>query len=280
MTQPSSSLKTPHNPCALIAAQVYSYCTRVTVHQSPTGLPQLEVVPEGEPLTSPLCTALIMEYCDMGSLADAIDCGAFARAARNAASALHDAVKARGAQSAATGRADRGQLSPPVSGADTGAAAFGGAQPAGGQIASTMNGGPAGAGVPDTPGARAAEPAAATGHLQQQQQLQAQGPAPAGNGSTASGGGSRARFTVGIVSPAIAATAGTPAMRAVYLTLLEVALALRHLHSMNLVHCDVKPANVLLRSSATDPRGFTAKLTDFGGWCVHGRVGAGRPATA
>ncbi len=33
---------------------------------------------------------------------------------------------------------------------------------------------------------------------------------------------------------------GGAAMRAIYLTLLEVALALRHLHAMNLVHCDVR----------------------------------------
>ena len=165
--------------------QVYSYCTRVIVNDTAGGgLPQLEVVPEGEPLTSPLCTALIMEYCDMGSLADAIDCGAFAKAARAAA------------------RASGGSSSSRVSDLH---------QSASGLLPRRMD---------------------------------------------------------------VAATAGTPAMRAVYLTLLEVALALRHLHSMNLVHCDVKPANVLLRSSATDPRGFTAKLTDFGGWCVHGRVGA------
>ncbi|KAG2486383.1 hypothetical protein HYH03_014963 [Edaphochlamys debaryana] len=53
-------------------------------------------------------------------------------------------------------------------------------------------------------------------------------------------------------------------MRAVYSTLLEVALALRHMHGLHMVHCDLKPQNVLLKSSPRDPRGFTAKLSDFG----------------
>ncbi|GIL58009.1 hypothetical protein Vafri_13205 [Volvox africanus] len=53
-------------------------------------------------------------------------------------------------------------------------------------------------------------------------------------------------------------------MRSVYSTLLEVALALRHMHSLHLVHCDLKPQNVLLKTAPRDPRGFTAKLSDFG----------------
>ncbi|GLI69972.1 hypothetical protein VaNZ11_014625 [Volvox africanus] len=53
-------------------------------------------------------------------------------------------------------------------------------------------------------------------------------------------------------------------MKGVYMTLLDVALGLRHLHSMHLVHRDIKPANLLLKSNPRDPRGFTVKLADFG----------------
>ena len=45
------------------------------------------------------------------------------------------------------------------------------------------------------------------------------------------------------IAAAIAAAAEPlrrPCLRHIYLCLLEVALALRHLHAINLVHCDVK----------------------------------------
>ncbi|KAG2443163.1 hypothetical protein HYH02_009573 [Chlamydomonas schloesseri] len=122
----------------------------------------------------PPCLVLVMEYCDCGSLSDAIDRGLFLR-----------------------------QL-PPAAPVATAAAAA-------------------------PPGGAAAADAAADNSTPQKQKPQ-----------------------LGI------------SFRAVMLTLLEVALALRHMHSLHLVHCDLKPQNVLLKSNPRDPRGFTAKLSDFG----------------
>ncbi|KAF8059113.1 STY13 [Scenedesmus sp. PABB004] len=53
-------------------------------------------------------------------------------------------------------------------------------------------------------------------------------------------------------------------MRWLLLTLLEVAEGMAYLHRMGVVHCDLKPANVLLKSSNADVRGFSAKVSDFG----------------
>lgn len=54
-------------------------------------------------------------------------------------------------------------------------------------------------------------------------------------------------------------------LRALLLTLIEVASSLGYLHRMGVVHCDVKPANVLLKSSNNDPRGFSIKVGRRGG---------------
>ncbi|KAL6750842.1 kinase-like domain-containing protein [Haematococcus lacustris] len=53
-------------------------------------------------------------------------------------------------------------------------------------------------------------------------------------------------------------------LRALLRTAREIAMGLEHLHACNVVHGDIKPANVLLHDSRADSRGFNALLTDFG----------------
>ncbi len=69
-------------------------------------------------------------------------------------------------------------------------------------------------------------------------------------------------------SPPAAQAAGAPGarvnMRSLLLTLIEIASACSYLHRMGVVHCDLRPANVLLKSSRIDCRGFQAKVADFG----------------
>eukprot|EP00198_Chlamydomonas_reinhardtii_P012558 XP_001701895.1 predicted protein [Chlamydomonas reinhardtii] len=50
----------------------------------------------------------------------------------------------------------------------------------------------------------------------------------------------------------------------IMMTLLDMAMALKHLHANQLIHRDIKPANILLKTNTMDRRGFTAKLADFG----------------
>lgn len=44
----------------------------------------------------------------------------------------------------------------------------------------------------------------------------------------------------------------------------EIAAALAYLHSQDLLHGDLTGGNILLASSDTDERGFSAKVADFG----------------
>lgn len=46
-------------------------------------------------------------------------------------------------------------------------------------------------------------------------------------------------------------------------TAIDVARAIRHLHAHQVIHGDLKSLNILLKRSATDPRGFIAKVSDF-----------------
>lgn len=45
---------------------------------------------------------------------------------------------------------------------------------------------------------------------------------------------------------------------------MDIARGLAHLHERNVRHSDLKCSNVLLNSSAQDPRGFNCKISDFG----------------
>ncbi|KAG2487433.1 hypothetical protein HYH03_014000 [Edaphochlamys debaryana] len=54
------------------------------------------------------------------------------------------------------------------------------------------------------------------------------------------------------------------ALRALIRTAREVAQGMFHLHANNVLHGDLKPANVLLLNSRKDRRGYVAKVSDFG----------------
>eukprot|EP00878_Enallax_costatus_P001186 GHUV01001328.1.p1 GENE.GHUV01001328.1~~GHUV01001328.1.p1 ORF type:complete len:1396 (+),score=459.68 GHUV01001328.1:226-4413(+) len=57
---------------------------------------------------------------------------------------------------------------------------------------------------------------------------------------------------------------GQPEMIGIYKALLDTASGLDYLHSIGVVHGDLKTANVLLKGSTRDVRGFACKITDFG----------------
>jgi serine/threonine protein kinase len=57
---------------------------------------------------------------------------------------------------------------------------------------------------------------------------------------------------------------GMPNISSICSVLLEIASALAHIHQHGIIHCDLKPQNVLLKADECSPRGFVSKLTDFG----------------
>lgn len=72
-----------------------------------------------------------------------------------------------------------------------------------------------------------------------------------------------AALSDGRLQPA-GAQGNAASFEAICTTLMEVALAMEHLHAMHIMHRDLKAKNVLLSSSLVDARGFTAKVSDFG----------------
>ncbi|GIL84153.1 hypothetical protein Vretifemale_12841, partial [Volvox reticuliferus] len=59
-------------------------------------------------------------------------------------------------------------------------------------------------------------------------------------------------------------SASTLRLHALLLTARDVTRGMAHLHCHAILHGDLKPSNVLLRSDPTDPRGFVAVVSDFG----------------
>jgi serine/threonine protein kinase len=57
---------------------------------------------------------------------------------------------------------------------------------------------------------------------------------------------------------------GSPNMSLICSVLLEIASALQYTHAYGIIHCDIKPQNVLLKPDDSNPRGFVTKLADFG----------------
>lgn len=54
-----------------------------------------------------------------------------------------------------------------------------------------------------------------------------------------------------------------PWQGSIYKSLIDVATGMHYLHAMGIVHGDLKPANVLLKSTVTDIRGFICKCASY-----------------
>ena len=55
-----------------------------------------------------------------------------------------------------------------------------------------------------------------------------------------------------------------PGMQAIIDTCKDISRGMKYLHDNGIVHGDLKCDNVLLQSSHVEPKGFTAKVADFG----------------
>ena len=65
--------------------------------------------------------------------------------------------------------------------------------------------------------------------------------------------------------PSASASTVTPRdIASIWACLKDVASGLDYLHGLGVMHGDLKPANVLLKSTASDPRGFVCNVSDFG----------------
>lgn len=76
-------------------------------------------------------------------------------------------------------------------------------------------------------------------------------------------GSLQSAISKGVFAPGARWGAGT-ALRALVRTVREVAQGMSYLHQQGIQHGDLKPGNVLLKSSRGDKRGFTARVSDFG----------------
>jgi len=57
---------------------------------------------------------------------------------------------------------------------------------------------------------------------------------------------------------------GSPDQESILRLLLDVAKGMAELHRNAIIHTDLKPSNIMLVSSSTDPRGWVAKISDAG----------------
>ncbi|GLC56027.1 hypothetical protein PLESTB_001056700 [Pleodorina starrii] len=210
---------------------------------------------------------LVQEYCDLGSLRDKLNDRAFFRPAPAPAGA----------------GSPPSPSSPRLAGAGAGSPL-----PSAEVIAEEPQGeAEAGAEVPEVPEASGAGEAAEGGEESGERREAADAAVPeataalpprwdvrSGSGAAAaaveggSGGGSGGERSSWAPPPPPPSPPPPPALvvdlPAVLDTAIDVARALAHLHACRVVHADLKPRNVLLKGSTTDPRGFVAKVADFG----------------